>query len=113
MAEQAIALDQRHEASWRWRCKPSTHSECESITRRYDDLTHALDEELGLQPTRESQCSKPCSSRGSASRTDRGSASPAATGPILLEEGMFAYDQPFVIRMLGGIGGKPRFSFTY
>jgi hypothetical protein len=23
------------------------------ITRRYDDLAHALDEQLGLQPTRE------------------------------------------------------------
>jgi hypothetical protein len=27
----------------------------ESITHRYDDLTHALDEQLGLQPTRETR----------------------------------------------------------
>ena len=27
----------------------------ESITKRYDDLAHALDEQLGLQPTRETR----------------------------------------------------------
>jgi len=27
----------------------------ESITRRYDDLTHSLDQQLGLQPTRETR----------------------------------------------------------
>ncbi len=56
MAEQAIAPDQFHEASWR----PALQAEDalgmrESITRRYDELAHALDQELGLQPTRETR----------------------------------------------------------
>ncbi len=50
MAEQAIALDQFHEASWRLALGLR-----ETITKRYDDLTHALDEQLGLQPTRETR----------------------------------------------------------
>jgi two-component SAPR family response regulator len=56
MAEQAIALDQFHEASWRLALQ-AEHAlgMRESITRRYDDLTHALDEELRLQPTRETR----------------------------------------------------------
>jgi len=56
MAEQAIALDQFHEASWRLALQ-AEHAlgMRESITRRYDDLTHALDEQLGLQPTRETR----------------------------------------------------------
>lgn len=53
MAEQAIALDQFHEASWRLALQ-AEHAlgMRESITRRYDELAHALDEQLGLQPTR-------------------------------------------------------------
>lgn len=56
MAEQAIALDQFHEASWRLALQ-AEHAlgMRESITRRYDDLAHALDEQLGLQPTRETR----------------------------------------------------------
>jgi DNA-binding SARP family transcriptional activator len=56
MAEQAIALDQFHEASWRL----ALHAEHalglrESITRRYDALTRSLDEQLGLEPARETR----------------------------------------------------------
>jgi DNA-binding SARP family transcriptional activator len=56
MAEQAIALDQFHEASWRLALQ-AEHAlgMRESITRRYDELTNALDEQLGLQPTRETR----------------------------------------------------------
>jgi DNA-binding SARP family transcriptional activator len=56
MAEQAITLDQFHEASWRLALQ-AEHSlgMRESITRRYDELTDALDEQLGLQPTRETR----------------------------------------------------------
>lgn len=56
LAEQAIALDQFHEASWRLaRQADYALGLRESITRRYDDLAHALDEQLGLQPTRETR----------------------------------------------------------
>jgi DNA-binding SARP family transcriptional activator len=56
MAEQAIALDQFHEASWRLALQAEhTLGMRESITRRYDELVHALDEQLGLQPTRETR----------------------------------------------------------
>lgn len=56
MAEQAIALDQFHEASWRLALQAEhTLGMRESITRRYDELAHALDEQLGLQPTRETR----------------------------------------------------------
>jgi DNA-binding SARP family transcriptional activator len=56
LAEQAIALDQFHEASWRLALQADYALGLrESITRRYDDLTHALDEQLGLQPTRETR----------------------------------------------------------
>jgi two-component SAPR family response regulator len=56
MAEQAIALDQFHEASWRLALQAEHALGLrESITRRYDELTHALDEQLGLQPTRETK----------------------------------------------------------
>jgi DNA-binding SARP family transcriptional activator len=48
VAEQAITLDQFHEASWRLALR-------ESITRRYDELTRSLDEQLGLEPTRETR----------------------------------------------------------
>jgi DNA-binding SARP family transcriptional activator len=56
MAEQAIALDQFHEVSWRLALQ-AEHAlgMRESITRRYDELAHALDEQLGLQPTRETR----------------------------------------------------------
>jgi DNA-binding SARP family transcriptional activator len=56
LAEQAIALDQFHEASWRLALQ-ADHAlgMRESITRRYDDLTRALDEQLGLEPTRETR----------------------------------------------------------
>ena len=56
MAEQAIALDQFHEASWRLALQAEHALGLrESITRRYDDLAHALDEQLGLQPSRETR----------------------------------------------------------
>jgi two-component SAPR family response regulator len=56
MAEQAISLDQFHEASWRLALQADHALGLrESITRRYNDLTHALDEQLGLQPTRETR----------------------------------------------------------
>jgi DNA-binding SARP family transcriptional activator len=56
ISEQAIGLDQFHEASWRL-ALPAGHALGlrESITKRYDDLAHALDEQLGLQPTRETR----------------------------------------------------------
>jgi DNA-binding SARP family transcriptional activator len=56
MAEQAIAIDQFHEASWRLALQ-AEHAlgMRESITKRYDELTHSLDEQLGLQPTRETR----------------------------------------------------------
>jgi len=56
LAERAIALDQFHEASWRLALQAEHALGLrESITRRYDELTHALDEQLGLQPTRETR----------------------------------------------------------
>jgi two-component SAPR family response regulator len=56
MAEQAIALDQFHEASWRLALQADHALGLrESITRRYDDLARALDEQLGLQPARETR----------------------------------------------------------
>lgn len=56
LAEQAISLDQFHEASWRLALQADYALGLrESITRRYDDLTQALDEQLGLQPTRETR----------------------------------------------------------
>jgi two-component SAPR family response regulator len=56
LAEQAISLDQFHEASWRLALQADYALGLrESITRRYDDLAHALDEQLGLQPTRETR----------------------------------------------------------
>jgi hypothetical protein len=45
LAEQAIALDQFHEASWRLALQAEHALGLrESITKRYDDLTQALDE---------------------------------------------------------------------
>jgi Bacterial transcriptional activator domain len=56
LAEQAIALDQFHEASWRLALQAEHALGLrESITKRYDDLTQALDEQLGLQPTRKTR----------------------------------------------------------
>jgi DNA-binding SARP family transcriptional activator len=56
VAEQAITLDQFHEASWRLALQAEHALGLrESITRRYDELAHALDEQLGLQPTRETR----------------------------------------------------------
>jgi DNA-binding SARP family transcriptional activator len=56
MAEQAIALDQFPEASWRLALQADYALGLrESITRRYDDLARSLDEQLGLQPTRETR----------------------------------------------------------
>jgi len=56
LAEKAIELDQFHEASWRLALQADHALGLrESITRRYDDLAHALDEQLGLQPTRETR----------------------------------------------------------
>jgi two-component SAPR family response regulator len=56
MAEQAIALDTLHEPSWRLALQ-AEHSLGlrESITRRYDELARSLDEELGLEPARETR----------------------------------------------------------
>ena len=56
MAEQGIALDRLHEPSWRLALQ-AEHSLGlrESITRRYDELVRALDEQLGLEPARETR----------------------------------------------------------
>ena len=54
MAEQAVALDRLHEGSWHLGLQAEhTLGLRESITRRYDELTRSLDEQLGLEPTRE------------------------------------------------------------
>jgi two-component SAPR family response regulator len=56
LAEQAIALDQLHEPSWRLALQADHALGLrESLTRRYDALAKALDEQLGLQPTRETR----------------------------------------------------------
>jgi len=56
MAEQAIALDQFHEASWRLALEAEhVLGLRESITKRYDELTNALDRELGLRPDPETR----------------------------------------------------------
>jgi DNA-binding SARP family transcriptional activator len=56
IAEQAIALDGLHEPSWRLALQ-AEHSLGlrESITRRYDELARSLDEQLGLEPARETR----------------------------------------------------------
>lgn len=56
MAGQAIALDGLHEPSWR-RALRAEHAlgMRESITRRYDELTRAADEQLGPQRPRETR----------------------------------------------------------
>lgn len=56
IAEQAIALDGLHEPSWRLALQAEhTLGLRESITRRYGELTRALDEQLGLEPARETR----------------------------------------------------------
>lgn len=56
MAEQAIALDQFHEASWRLALEAEHALGLrESMTKRYDELANALDRELGLQPDGETR----------------------------------------------------------
>ena len=56
LAEQAIALDQFHEASWHLALRADHALGLrESITRRYYQLARNLDQQLGLQPTRETK----------------------------------------------------------
>lgn len=53
---QAITLDQFHEASWRLALQAKHALGLrESITRRYDELTRSLYEQIGLEPTRETR----------------------------------------------------------
>jgi DNA-binding SARP family transcriptional activator len=56
MAAEAIALDALHEPSWRLALR-SEHALGlrESITRRYDELIRSLNEQLGLEPARETR----------------------------------------------------------
>jgi two-component SAPR family response regulator len=56
MAEQAIAFDRLHEPSWRLALQAEqTLGLRESMTRRYEELTRFLDDELGLEPARETR----------------------------------------------------------
>jgi DNA-binding SARP family transcriptional activator len=56
MAEQAIALDGPHEPSWRLALQAEYALGLrESITRRYDELARSLDDQLGLEPARETR----------------------------------------------------------
>jgi DNA-binding SARP family transcriptional activator len=56
MAEQAIALDGLHESSWRLALEAEHLLGLrESITRRYAELERSLDEQLGLEPARETR----------------------------------------------------------
>lgn len=56
IAEQAIRLDGLHEPSWRLALQAEHALGLrESITRRYDELARELDEQLGLEPTRETR----------------------------------------------------------
>jgi len=51
-AERAIALDNLHEPSWRLALQADHALGLYSgVTKRYDALTHLLDEQLGLQPS--------------------------------------------------------------
>lgn len=56
IAEQAIGLDRLHEPSWRLALR-AEHSlgQREGITERYGELARFLDEQVGLQPTRETR----------------------------------------------------------
>jgi len=55
-AEQAISLDDLHEPSWRLALQ-AEHSLGlrSSVTQRYEELAHTLDQELGLQPSHETR----------------------------------------------------------
>ncbi len=56
IAEQAITLDRLHEPSWRLALQAEQAlGQREGITRRYDELTQTLDEQLGLQPSLETR----------------------------------------------------------
>ena len=56
IAEQAITLDGLHEPSWRLALQAEHALGLrESITRRYGELTRSLDEQLGLEPARETK----------------------------------------------------------
>jgi two-component SAPR family response regulator len=55
MAEQVIASTNSMSNHGASRCEPNTPSGCESITRGYEDLAHTLDQDLGLQSTRETR----------------------------------------------------------
>lgn len=56
MAEQAIAFDRLHEPSWRLALEVEQSLGLrESMTRRYEELSRVLDEELGLKPARETR----------------------------------------------------------
>lgn len=56
VAEQAIALDQLHEPSWRLALQADQALGLRSaLTKRYDALAHLLDEQLGLQPSHETK----------------------------------------------------------
>ncbi|MHB8533478.1 MAG: AfsR/SARP family transcriptional regulator [Solirubrobacteraceae bacterium] len=56
MAEQAITFDGLHESSWRLALEAEHALGLrESITRRYADLSRSLDEQLGLEPARETR----------------------------------------------------------
>jgi DNA-binding SARP family transcriptional activator len=56
LAEQAIGLEELHEPSWRLALQAEHALGLrESITRRYDELARELDEQLGLEPARETR----------------------------------------------------------
>jgi DNA-binding SARP family transcriptional activator len=56
LAEQAITLDGLHEPSWRLALQAEYSLGLrESIARRYDELARSLDEQLGLEPARETR----------------------------------------------------------
>jgi DNA-binding SARP family transcriptional activator len=56
LAEQAIGLEELHEPSWRLALQAEHALGLrESITRRYDELARSLDEQLGLEPARETR----------------------------------------------------------
>ena len=55
-AEQAISLDNLHEASWRLALEAEHALGLRgSLTKRYDALSHLLDEQLGLRPSLETR----------------------------------------------------------
>lgn len=56
LAEHAIGLEELHEPSWRLALQAEHALGLrESITRRYNELTRSLDEQLGLEPARETR----------------------------------------------------------